>query len=60
MFQKLGLQVRLHDDDNDSPIVYMNLYEFNATKRENYVKAIERQYKSLYHKDLNIYHLDHY
>lgn len=60
MFQKLGLQVRLHDDDNDFPIVYMSLYEFNAAQRKDYVKAIEKQYKSLYHKELNIYHLNDY
>lgn len=60
LFQQLYLQVRLHDNDDDCPMVYKDLYEFDFSKRENYVKAIERQYKSTYHKDVKIYHLNSY
>lgn len=60
LFQELNLQVKLHDGDDDWPIVYMDLFEFDSQKREKCVHAIEKQYEKLYHKEVKIYHLREY
>lgn len=62
LFQTLNLQAFLHDNDEDSPVVYMKLMfpEYDYFKRAIYAKAIEKQYFSLYYEEIKVYNFDNY
>lgn len=57
-FKKLGLQVKLHNDDEDWPVIYVNAFCYSDADREHYVKAIEAQYQKLYNKSFKIHHFN--
>ena len=59
-FRKLSLEVKLHDNDDDQPVIYMPLFCGSGEKREHYVKVIKWKYKKEYGKELKIYHLEKY
>lgn len=60
LFRELSLQVKLKDEDPDFPVIYMYLCALNAQEQEKHIKAIQKEYKSRYHKELKIYQLSSY
>lgn len=58
MFNKLSLQVKLHNNDEDWPVVYMDAFCYSDFDRESYIRAIELQYARRYQKTLSMHHLN--
>jgi len=61
LFQELGLQMKLHDGDDDMPIIYMGLPGgLNFLEQNRYVHAVERKYQETYQEQIKIMHLEDY
>lgn len=60
LFHQLGLSVKLHNNDEDWPFIYMWLMESDAAKRTRYVKDLQKIYGQMYGKRLDVHHLEVY
>ncbi len=61
LFQELKLQMKLHDGDDDMPVIYMLLPGGeDFLKQHQYVRAIEKKYQEVYHEQFKIIHVENY
>lgn len=60
-FRSLKLQVKVHDNDMDLPVIFMCAYcTSSMLEQEKYIKAIEKKYRQKYRKELKIHHFADY
>lgn len=60
-FRSLKLQLKVHNNDMDFPVIFMYAYcAASMLEQENYIKAIERKYRQKYGKELKIHHFADY
>lgn len=52
----IGIRMPCRKEDG-CPVIYLDLRESDPAKRRQYARAIQRQYKALYHRKIRVYHL---
>lgn len=60
LYKQLGLDVKLHNNDEDLPVVFMYHPTLNTQNLNKYAKAIERRYKEKHGESLDVVTLDEY
>lgn len=60
LYKQLGLDVKLHNNDEDLPVVFMYHPTLNTQNLNKYAKAIERRYKEKYGESVNVVTWDEY
>ena len=60
LYYELGLSAALHNNDVAWPFLFMGLGEPDGTKRTRYIQDIQKIYRQMYGKRLDIHHLSAY